>query len=154
MDGQIKNYGRFYAALRHTPGYGDEEERKAALVSTYTGGRTTHLSEMQKKEYTAMCQAMEATYDYVGKRRRQRSIALRLMQELGIDTQDWQRINDFCQNPRICGKVFALLDIGELEALQKKLRAIKRAGGLKVKSEESHQKQQIIIMNYGNNNEC
>lgn len=158
MEGQVKNYRRFYAALHRMPGFGDEEERKAMLVETYTKGRTKHLSEMSQKEYTAMCQGMESAQDYVGQRKRQRSIALHLMQELDIDTGDWQRINDFCQNPRICGKPFALLGIPELEALQKKLRAIKRNGGLKprgeerrVKSEESHQKQQLILMNYGNN---
>lgn len=129
MDGQIKNYHRFYASWRRLA-HRDEGSEKDAVVSQYTGGRTTHLSEMRAKEYTNLCKAIENMCGYGDQRKRQRSTALHLMQELGIDTKDWQRINDFCQHPRICGKVFALLDIPELEALQKKLRAIKRKGGL------------------------
>lgn len=53
------------------------------------------------------------------------------MQELGIDTKDWNRINEFCRHPRIAGKDFALITISELEQLSVKLRAIKRKGGLK-----------------------
>ena len=53
------------------------------------------------------------------------------MQELGIDTKDWNRINEFCRHPRIMGKDFALITVSELEQLSVKLRAIKRKGGLK-----------------------
>lgn len=159
MDGPIKNYHRFYASWRRLA-HRDEGGEKDAIVSQYTGGRTTHLSEMQTREYMDLCRAVEGMCGYGDQRKRQRSIALHLMQELGIDTKDWQRINDFCQNPRIAGKVFALLDIPELEALQKKLRAIKRNGGLKPRSEEGRVKseelssisqQQFILMNYGYN---
>lgn len=162
MAGQIKNYRRFYAAFNRLPHYGNDEDQKASFVSTYTKGRTTHLSEMKGREYTDMCKALENMCGYGDQRKRHRSIALHLMQEVGVDTTDWQRINDFCRHPRICGKEFAQLTIDELEALQLKLRAIKRKGGLK-ESEEgraksegfscsspSHIKQtQVILMNYG-----
>ncbi len=135
MDRQTKDYRRFYAALKRLPGYGNEEERKASLVSSYTSGRTTHLREMTAREYQMMCKAIEQSQDYLSKRKRQRSIALHLMQQLGIDTGDWERINQFCQNSRISGKPFARLDLAELQVLQKKLRAIGRAGGLKNETE-------------------
>ena len=132
-----RNYRRFYAAFNKLQHYGDDEGMKEELVSRYTRERTTHLSEMSQREYTALCKALEDTLGYGDQRRRQRSICLRLMQELGIDTTDWQRINDFCLHPRIAGKVFAQLDIRELEALERKLRAIKRKGGLgEAKNEE------------------
>lgn len=130
MDRPTKNYGRFYAAFKRIQHYGDDEGQKAQLVATYTKGRTTHLHEMKAREYNDLCKALDGMCGYTDQRKRQRSIVLHLMQELGINTQDWQRVNDFCQNPRIAGKVFAQLDIPELEALQKKLRAIKRRGGL------------------------
>ena len=141
MAGSVKNYRRFYAAFKKVPHYGDEEEQKEALVSTYTKGRTSHLREMTTREYTDMCKALENMCGYGDQRKRHRSICLHLMQELGVNTGDRQRINDFCSHPRICGKVFARLDIPELEALERKLRAIKRKGGLgseerRVKSEE------------------
>ena len=141
MAGSVKNYRRFYAAFKKVPHYGDEEEQKEALVSTYTKGRTSHLREMTTREYTDMCKALENMCGYGDQRKRHRSICLHLMQELGVNTGDWQRINDFCSHPRICGKVFARLDIPDLEALERQLRAIKRKGGLgseegRVKSEE------------------
>ena len=52
MAGSVKNYRRFYAAFKKVPHYGDEEEQKEALVSTYTKGSTSHLSEMTTREYT------------------------------------------------------------------------------------------------------
>lgn len=141
----IKNYHRFYASFNKLPKCGTDEDAKAALVSQWTGGRTTHLHEMRVREYNDCCKALENMLGYGDQRKRHRSICLHLMQELGVDTKDWQRINDFCSHPRICGKVFALLDIPELEALELKLRAIKRKGGLKseerrVKSEPSEER--------------
>lgn len=61
--------------------------------------------------------------------RQHRSRCLRLMQKLGIDTTDWERINAFCRDKRIAGKVFAELSNEELEQLSVKLRAISRKGG-------------------------
>lgn len=58
--------------------------------------------------------------------RRQRSSVLHQMQLLGIDTADWSRVDAFCKDPRIAGKRFCLLDSDELDALLKKLRAIRR----------------------------
>lgn len=151
----VKNYHRFYATFNKLPKHGTDEDTKAALVSQYTGGRTEHLHEMQSREYTALCQAIEGMMGYGDQRKRHRSICLHLMQELGIDTQDWQRINDFCQSPRISGKVFAQLTIEELEALAKKLRAIKRNGGLRTSeerrenSEGTNHYQSIIILSNG-----
>ncbi len=169
------NYHRFYASFRKLPKGGSDDDTKEALVSQYTGGRTTHLHEMQAKEYTALCQAVEGMLGYSDQRKRQRSICLRLMQDLGINTRDWQRINDFCRNPRISGKVFAQLTIEDLKALAKKLRAIQRNGGLRseegrVKSEESFESEEgrvkseefscsssnnktIMIFSYGTTNQ-
>lgn len=151
MDRQVKNFHRFYASWRRLA-HRDEGSEKDAIVSQYTGGRTTHLSEMHTREYTDLCKAIENMCGYGDQRKRQRSIVLHLMQELGIDTKDWQRINDFCQHPRICGKAFALLDIPELEALQRKLRAIKRNGGLKdpqADTQNNIHQQQITLISYG-----
>lgn len=62
--------------------------------------------------------------------RRKRSVCLKLMQQLGIDTTDWNRVNEFCNNPRIAGKPFVQVSTAELEQLAIKLRAIQRKGGL------------------------
>ena len=56
---------------------------------------------------------------------------LKLMQKLGIDTTDWNRVNAFCQDGRIAGKQFRDITSEELEQLAKKLRSIERKGGIR-----------------------
>ena len=58
--------------------------------------------------------------------RRRRSEVLKLMQQLGIDTTNWNRVDAFCEDVRIAGKAFRHISIDELEVLAVKLRAIKR----------------------------
>ena len=48
------------------------------------------------------------------------------MQLLGIDTADWKKVDSYCLDKRIAGKRFNRLDYEELEALLKKIRAIRR----------------------------
>jgi hypothetical protein len=88
---------------------------------------------MTNKEYDAMCDAMqEQDKGYKAREiareelRRRRSAALHLLQKNGIDTTDWNRINQYCVNPRIAGKPFGKLTIDELDLLCIKLRMIIR----------------------------
>lgn len=127
------NYARFYCLLKKLPG-----ADKETLVEQYTHGRTIHLHETSIQEYDAMCNDMERVAGYDERReavrkelRRKRSVCLKLMQKAGIDTTDWQRINDFCRHPKITGRAFAQLNVADLEVLQIKLRSIMRKGGLK-----------------------
>jgi len=125
-------YSRFYALLNRMPvRSGDIKE---ALVSEYTSGRTTSLREMSDREYEDMCAAMERTLKNpfgTEELKKRRSAALRLIQKLDIDTTDWVRVNAFCQDRRIAGKVFSALTLEELDALTTKLRGIQRKGGLR-----------------------
>lgn len=127
-----RNYARFYVLLNRMP-TADKEELKASLVSQYTGGRTESLREMTAKEYDAMCDALQrADAGYKAREiaraelRRRRSAVLRQLQLMGIDTTDWDRVNAYCQHPRIAGKEFRRLTIDELERLNIKLRIIQR----------------------------
>ena len=121
--GAERNYGRFYCLLKKLPG-----ADKETLVSSFTNGRTLHLHEMSAKEYAAMCASLEEHTGWRVQLKKKRSLCLKLMQQAGIDTTDWQRINDFCRHPRIAGKVFAKLTLADLDLLQTKLRAIMRKG--------------------------
>lgn len=125
------NYSRFYTLLGRMAFDGDRDELKAMLVGQFTGGRTDSLREMARKEYDALCDHLDATTAYSRTLRKKRSQCLHLMQRLGIDTTDWNRINDFCRDARIAGKSFARLAIDELDTLAVKLRAIERRGGLR-----------------------
>ena len=130
--GQISNYHRFYASFNRLPCGGDREDMKESLVSSYTNGRTTSLREMSEAEYNAMCAALEqkvspnARAVYIQERKRRRSSALHQLQLYGVDTTDWNKVNAFCEQPRIAGKPFRDLDCEELEALTRKMRAIIR----------------------------
>lgn len=121
-------YGRFYSAFRKLIIRGDPEETKRVLVSQYTGGRTDSLKGMTLKEYTDLCNAIEEMNGTRNELRHRRSTALKLIQELGVDTTDWAQINDFCRHPRIAGKAFGQLSIEELTELATRLRSIKRKG--------------------------
>lgn len=151
----MKSYGRFWRAWNRLS-HRDSEMEKIQFILSWTNGRAAHLSEMTQAEYDSACKELESVCGYDQERKRHRSICLHLMQELGVNTGDWQCINDFCSHPRICGKVFAQLDISDLEALERKLRAIKRKGGLvseerSVKREERNINNQFILISNGDN---
>lgn len=143
MAQEVTNFARFYASFNKLPYDGDREDFKKSIVMQYTWNRTDSLREMTRKEYEACCATLERLSGQDEWRqklrdelRRQRSVCLKLMQKLGIDTSDWARINDFCRHPRIAGKPFARITSEELEQLTVKLRSIQRKGGLKPKKEK------------------
>ena len=143
MAQEVTNFARFYALFNKLPCTGDREGLKKQIVLQYTWDRTDSLKEMTAKEYEACCTALEKLSGQDEWRqklrdelRRKRSVCLKLMQKLGIDTSDWARINDFCQDQRIAGKVFRQITVDELEALAIKLRSIQRKGGLKSNKEK------------------
>lgn len=128
MKQEVTNFGRFYCAFNRLPKPGEPEEVRRGMVLQYTGGRTDSLKEMSRKEYNEMCTALESLNGTRDELKRRRSIALKLMQELEVNTTDWAQINDFCRHPRIAGKPFGQLSIDELMELATKLRSIKRKG--------------------------
>lgn len=126
MANEIDNYARFYGLLNRLPG-----ADKDTLVYQFSYGRTTHLRLLTKGEYKLMCNEMERVAGIserkkalVQERKRKRSLALHLMQQWGVDTANWDRVNAFCENPRIAGKDFRALDMADLEKLILKLRVM------------------------------
>lgn len=126
---EVTNFARFYSIFKRVPKIGDNEYLKKEMVSVATGGRTESLKEITRKEYDDLCNLLEKRFPekrniYVEQRRKKRSSCLKLMQKIGVDTTDWTTINNFCKSPKIAGKVFAELDIEELQQLSIKLRMI------------------------------
>lgn len=144
MEQEVTDFSRFFAAFNRLPYDGNRDEFRKQVVLQYTWNRTASLREMTRREYDGCCDALERLNGRKDERRKLRSKNLRLMQKLGIDTTDWTRINAFCLDPRIAGKVFARLDNGELEALSVKLRSIQHKGGLKPKKEPAQLVQPIV----------
>lgn len=129
MEQQVTNFARFYGILKRVPKIGDNEYLKKEMVSVATGGRTESLKEITRKEYDDLCNLLEKRFPekrniYVEQRRKKRSSCLKLLQKIGVDTTNWTAINNYCKSPKIAGKVFADLDIEELQQLSLKLRMI------------------------------
>lgn len=130
MSGQVTNFARFYTLLNRMPYVGDREDLKRDLVLQGTNGRTGSLREVSKKEYAAICESMERVSPgndrekYIEHRRRSRSICLKLLQKIGVDTTEWDKVNSYCKSPKIAGKVFRDLNLDELDELSLKLRMI------------------------------
>ncbi len=131
MGKKKRNYSRFYALCK-AKGI-DLEQYKDDLISQFTRGRTTSLKDMKDSEYDEMCDCIqsgrhqsESCDDYVLRRKKMRSAVLKRIQQLGVDTTDFDKVNAFCQNSRIAGKPFGMLTIEELESLIPKLEAILR----------------------------
>lgn len=135
MNRKPLNFARFYTLFNSLAYEGDREEFRKELIRQYTGNRTDSLRQMSSQEYDTCCRAMEGLTKRNDQLRKKRSLCLKLMQQLGIDTTDWTRINSFCNDRRIAGKPFARLNAAELEALAAKLRTIQRKGGLNKKQD-------------------
>lgn len=130
MKQQIDNFSRFYSLLKKIPYEGDKEDLKCDLVSQGTNGRTSSLKEITRKEYDSICDTMEklcpnnGREKFEARRRKSRSVCLKLLQKIGVDTTDWNAINDYCRSPKIAGVPFRELDIEALDKLSIKLRVI------------------------------
>lgn len=156
----ITNFARFYALLNRLP-TSDREELKKQLVYTYTHGRTDSLRDMRIDEYNALIRDLERQTGNDERReafrqdlKRKRSVCLKLMQQIGLDTTDWAVIDNFCMHPRIVGKQFRRIDPEELEELSVKLRSILRKGGLKPKPMPPAQQPSVLYVPMHNLAEC
>lgn len=153
--GEERNYARFYCLLKKLPW-----AEKEMFVRQYTSGRTTHLHETTQEEYSAMCEDLERMvgFDEVREHlrrelKRKRSACLKLMQQLGIDTTDWARVDNFCEHPRIAGKAFRHIEVNELGKLLTKLRTIQRKGGIKPQRSVPQESISTILLPISNTQE-
>ncbi|QUB43417.1 hypothetical protein [Porphyromonas sp. oral taxon 275] len=121
-----KNYAAFYALLRQLEGITKEE-----LVIQWTNGRTDSLRAMEVNEYNAMLRAMKSETTDEAARKKARSAALKQLQRYGVDTSDWDAVDRFCSSPKIAGKKFSHLTIGELQALRRKLLSMQNKASRK-----------------------
>ena len=58
--------------------------------------------------------------------KRMRSAVLKRLQQIGIDTTDWDNVNAYLSSKKIAGKPLYNLDYNELQALIPKLESIKK----------------------------
>lgn len=156
MAQEVTNFARFYTALKALDPVGDPEEVKQSIVYQYTDGRTGSLRDMTRTEYDRCCDELEAKTGRKDELRKERSKTLRLMQQMGVDTSDWNRVNLLCRDARIIGKDFYHITSDEHRELRRKLKSIERKGGIRRQPVEMPQqskaqqpKQQVIIIPMG-----
>lgn len=115
--------------------HGLGEERYRTLIGELTDGRTTSTKGLTYAEaqylagyITGANVKLRTSAEEMAIRslKRQRSAVLKRMQQIGVDTTDWNRVNAFLRQPRIAGKPLYELDGGELDALIPKLESIKK----------------------------
>lgn len=156
MAQEVTNFARFYAAIKAMDFYMDRDDLKKNLVHQYTGGRTDSLREMTRAEYDRCCADLERKVGGQDELRKERSKTLRLMQQMGVDTSDWGRVNLLCRDARIIGKDFYHITSDEHRELRRKLKSIERKGGIRRQPVEMPEKpkveqprQQVIIIPMG-----
>lgn len=156
MKQQVTNFARFYTAIRALNPIGDRDDVKKSIVFQYTNGRTDSLREMTRAEYNKCCEDLERKTGHKDELRKERSATLKLMQKMGVDTTDWNRINLLCRDARIIGKDFYNITSDEHRELRRKLRGIERKGGIHRRPVEmpaqqirQQPRQQVIIIPTG-----
>lgn len=121
--------------------HGLGEEQYRALIGELTDGRTVSTKGLTYAEaqylagyITGANAELRTSVEEMTLRslKWQRSAVLKRLQQIGVDTTDWNRVNGFLQQPRIAGKPLYQLDSDELAALIPKLEAIKK----KIKEDE------------------
>lgn len=141
-----KSYSRFWRAFsRLSVGTMDREEVRRDLVSQFSLGRTESLRDLSEIEYRSLCERVEELCGMRDELRRLRSMVLRQMQQMGVDTSDWRRVDALCLDSRISGKCFGMLWTDELKSLHRKLKAIERSGGFRRERFESRQSDVYIL---------
>ena len=128
------SYARFWAAFNQlAAGACDREDLKRDLVLQFSLRRTDSLRQLTEAEYIHLCEGIETIVQQRKKTainqqllRRHRSACLHQIQLYGITTTSWPAVDQFCLDKRIAGKRFAQLTIHELDALTRKLHAIRR----------------------------
>ena len=127
---KVKNFARFYALFRQIPDA--DQDLKETYVKTFTNDRETSLKEMRPDEYNTMCDRLQALIsgkpadEYQKELKKLRSGVLKHLQEGGVNTADWNEVNNYCMNPRIAGKPFGKLTADEIRSLTKRLIMIKK----------------------------
>lgn len=124
----IKLIKRLHAIYRAC---GIDDEEKRAILLDLTDGRTSSTKDLTNEEAQYLCGYLNGHYserleEQKKDLRKRRSACLIRMQQLGMDTTDWNKVNSFCEDKRICGKPFYKLQTGDLNVLISKLEAIIR----------------------------
>ena len=114
---------------------GLSEEQRRAMIYELTDGRTNSTKDLTYAEaqylsgfLTGAAQMADNIGAELEKKamKRMRSAVLKRLQQIGIDTTDWDKVNAFLSSKKIAGKPLYNLGYDELQALIPKLESIKK----------------------------
>lgn len=121
----IFNFGRFFNILKKHP-----KADRYEMVYNLTHGETDDIKLLTEEEYNALCKELEGkdkeTWKSVG------SDLLHLLQLIGVNTADWDAVDEYLKNPRIyfgiCPypKRYIETTTDERKLIMKKLHEIRR----------------------------
>ncbi len=100
---------------------------KKDILSGYGVESTKELTEIQLDDVIRRVTAIinQRKVDTDRTTREWRHKCLRMVKECGVDTQDWNGVNAFLMDKRICGKHLYELTIDELMTLHRKLHNVR-----------------------------
>lgn len=114
---------------------GLNEEQRRAMLYELTDGRTNSTKDLTYAEaqyLSGFLNGAAQMADNIGTQleqkamKRMRSAVLKRLQQIGIDTTDWDTVNAYLGSKKIAGKPLYNLDYEELQALIPKLESIKK----------------------------
>ena len=114
---------------------GLNEEQRRAMLYELTDGRTNSTKDLTYAEaqyLSGFLNGAAQMADNIGTQleqkamKRMRSAVLKRLQQIGIDTTDWDSVNAYLSSKKIAGKPLYNLEYEELQALIPKLESIKR----------------------------
>lgn len=122
-----RDYRQFWGLLREAHPDFDPKEAKELIVESFSNGRTSSLKDLTDAEYQEVMTSLRMLIERGSKtirKKKKRSALLHQLQLYGIDTTDWQKVDEFCQDKRIAGKTFRHMSISELESAILRMRVI------------------------------
>ena len=101
---------------------------KEDLLQGYGAESSLELSDRQLDELIDYLRdIINRKDDGISKgRRKHMHQCLRIMADIGINTQDWNQVNKFMLNKHVCGRHLYQLNLQELINFKRKLYAIQR----------------------------
>lgn len=114
---------------------GMTEDQRRAMLYELTDGRTNSTKDLTYAEAQYLSGFLNGAAQmaecigqqtYTKAMKRMRSAVLKRLQQIGIDTTDWDNVNAYLGSSRIAGKPLYELTYEELQALIPKLESIKR----------------------------
>lgn len=122
----IFDFRRFFTILKKHP-----EANRYEMVYNLTHGETDDIKLLTPKEYNELCKSLENEEDKEEWRRKGRDL-LHLLQLIGVNTADWDVIDEYLKNPRIYSgicpypKRYKETTTDERKLIMNKLHSIRR----------------------------